>query len=332
MVTFRHGVKPNDPRRPRLYFAAFRNPTATPPASVNYYSQVTSIGMLGNDNWGDCVEAGDGHIIEQQTKVGQGTEVVVTDAQVLNAYSAITGFDPNAGPPGSNPTDQGTEIQAGLDYLRRTGLAGHKITAFAQLDPTNMTDVRVAVSEFGCISIGLAFPSSAMDQFNNGQPWDVVPGSPIEGGHCVIIAGYDATYLYLYTWGAVQRMTYAFWNEYVAGNGGEAWAVISQDWINASTGKDVEGVDAPTFGAQFAALTGQPNPFPAPVPPVPPAPTPPPTPVPPAPVPPGPVPTPPLDPAEQALVVAARRFLSAWYPKPKYLAMALKHWLSDKDE
>lgn len=325
MVIFRPGVKPNDPRRARLYFSTFRKPGVTAPASVDYYSQLQNIGMLGNDNWGDCVEAENGHIVEQQTQVGQGTEVVVTEAQALAMYSAITGFDPNAGPPGQNPTDNGTEIQAGLNYLRKTGVAGHVIAAFAQLDPSNMNDVKLAVSEFGMVDIGLAFPASAMDQFNAGQPWDVVQGSQIEGGHCVGVAGYDDQYLYVYTWGAVQKMTYAFWNTYVAGNGGEAWAVISQDWVNKASGKDVEGVDLASFGAQFAALTGQANPFPAPAPAPTPVPVPPPAPV--------PVPAPPLDPAETALVAAARKYLTNWWPlKPGYLVKALRGWLSDKDE
>lgn len=320
MVTFRPGVKPNDPRKPRLYFSTFTRPgaAATAPATVNFYSQLPNIGMLGNDNWGDCVEAGNGHVVEQQTCIGQGSEVVISDSEVLSSYSQITGFDPNAGPPGNNPTDQGTMIQDGLNWLRKTGFGAHKIAAFAQLDPRKIADVKLAVWEFGCVSIGFAFPSSAMDQFNAGQPWDVVPGSPIEGGHCVVVAGYDASYLYVYTWGAVQKMTYAFWNEYVAGNGGEAWAVIDQDWISTVTGQDVEGFDTAAFGAQFAALTGQPNPFPAPVP-VPPPPPPPP-------------PAPPLDPAEQALVTAARRYMKTWWPRPGYLDRALRGWLSDKAE
>ena len=94
MVTFRHGVKPNNPNRPRLYFSAFRNASAVPP-TVSYF-QIPDIGMLGNDNWGDCVFASNGHVVEQQTFFGQRTEVVVTDAEALAAYSRVTGFDPNA--------------------------------------------------------------------------------------------------------------------------------------------------------------------------------------------------------------------------------------------
>jgi len=336
-IVFKPGVKPNDPRKPRLYFTSFRTPGVVAPASVDYYSQLPVIGMLGNDNWGDCVEAANGHIVEQQTYLGQGTEYTVSTTDVLSSYSRITGFKPNAGPPGNNPTDQGTMIQDGLNDLRKTGFGSHKITAFAQLDPSNLDDVKLAVSQFGAVNIGMAFPASAMNQFNSDQPWDYVSGSSIEGGHCVVVVGYDSEYLYVYTWGAVQRMTHPFWNNYVAGNGGEAWAVISQDWVNAATGKDVEGVDLYTLGVQYAALTKQPNPFPAPAPtPIPtPVPTPTPVPVPtptPTPVPPPvPVPEPPgPDAADYALAKAAHRFLNKWFPVPGYLVKALETWLTDK--
>jgi hypothetical protein len=319
-ITFRHGVKPNDPNRPRLYFSTFKKPKATPPAFIDY-SRIPVIGMLGNDNWGDCVFAGDGHTVEQQTYFGQGVEYQVSESQALAAYSAVTGFNPNAGPPGENPTDNGAEVQQGLDFLRKTGFGGHKIAAFAQLDPRNMNDVKLAVAEFGAVAVGLAFPDSAMTQFNAGQPWDVVAGSPIDGGHRVTLVGYDATYLYVFTWNAVQKVTYAFWNEYIAANGGEAWAHISEDWISAAKGVDPEGIDKYTFGAQFAALTGQANPFPAPAP----TPTPTPTPVPPVPAPVG------LDPAEQALVTAADRYLKSWFTR-KYLVDALHSWLIDKGQ
>jgi hypothetical protein len=85
--------------------------------------------------------------------------------------------------------------------------------------------------------------------------------------------------VYVYTWNAVQKMTYAFWNKYVT----EAWALVDQEWVNNSTGLDPEKVNLYTLGQEFAALTGQPNPFPNPVPVPPNPPTPPNPPVPPAP-------------------------------------------------
>jgi len=286
-IVFRAGRKPNDPSKPRLSLDAYLDGTA--PATADYYTGVASWGMLGNDNWGDCTCACDGHITEQQTALGLGAEDVVTTGQALSAYSAISGFDPNAGPPGANPTDQGATVQAAMDYLRKTGMAGFKVAAFAELSVKDMAKIKQAVSEFGCLSIGINLPVSAMDQFNAGQPWTPVAGSPIDGGHCVQVAGYDANWLYVITWGQVQKMSYAFWTEYVE----EAWAPISKDWDSKS------GLSLTAFGEEFAALTGQANPFPAPSPtPVPtptptPTPVPTPTPTPEPPAPPAPTPAPP---------------------------------------
>lgn len=297
MVEFHPGVKPNDPGKARLYFRMFRQDGAVAPSSVDYIT-MPYIGMLGNDRYGDCVEAANGHVVEQQTYFGQGTEVEVTTQQVLDSYSRITGFNPN-----DPNTDQGTMIQDGLNDLRKTGLNGHGIAAFAQLDVKNLNDVKLAVAEFGAVDIGFSFPASAMQQFNNRQPWTVVNGSPIEGGHCVLVVGYDANYLYVYTWGAVQKMDYAFWAKYVS----EAWAIIDADWINAATGLDVEGVDKHAFGAQFAALTGQPNPFPGN----------------------DPTPPPEIDQADKNLAVALHKYVKS-RNAVSYVRNAATAWFADK--
>lgn len=310
-LTFTPGVLPNNPHKARLYFKMFAKAGATPPATVDY-SGFAPVGMLGNDTAGDCVEAGSGHLVEQFTFYGQGSEYVVSTQQAIAMYSTITGYNP------ADPnTDQGTVLQDGLDYMRKTGIGGHKLAAFAQLDPTDMNEVKLAVAEFGSVIIGFAFPDSAMDQFNAGQPWDVVPGAQIEGGHCVTVVGYTSAYLLVVTWGQIVKMTPAFWNAYVAGRGmgGEAWAVISEDWWNAAKGVDPEGVDLATLGAQWASLTGQANPFPNdPTPPV----------------------DPPVDPpvvgpdaAEIALIKAAARYDDTFRPK-KYLVEALANWEADK--
>lgn len=262
-VRGKFGRKPNDSSRPRLTLSA-EQLKGTPPASVDFHESIGGGGMLGNDQYGDCVFAANGHIVEQQTALGQGKEAPVTTAQALAEYSKVTGFNPN-----DPNTDQGAEVQQGLADLRKSGLAGHKIVAFAEIKTTDMNTVKNAISEFGVVDIGFSVPNSAMTQFDNGQPWDVVANDGgIDGGHCVIVCGYDAQYLYVYTWNAVQKMTYAFWDKYVE----EAWAPISQDWVNASTGLDPNKVNMADLGAQYTTLTGQPNPFPAPKPPVPPIP------------------------------------------------------------
>jgi hypothetical protein len=228
--------------------------------------------MYGNDEWGDCVWAEVGHAINQLTYYATGAEVTPTDQDILTGYSAVTGFDPNAGPPGNNPTDQGTYVQDAMAYWRKTGIAGHKIVAYASLDVANLDEVRQAIALFGSVSIGLQFPDSAMRQFNAGETWDVVKGARNEGGHCVLAGAYDEDGVGIVTWGAETRMTWRFWTRYVD----EAWVALDADGMKAA---GVYFTGAPSFyalGEQFAELTGEANPIPAPgpVPSPPPSPTP----------------------------------------------------------
>ena len=255
-MSFKLGRTPNDPSKPRIRLAAHLRAGASPPPSATY-DAVPTWGMLGNDTWGDCTCAGDGHIAEILSFYGQDTEATVTTTEALAAYSAISGFNPDAGPSGDNPTDQGASVQDALGYLRTTGMSGVKIDAFAEVEPGDMNAIQMAVAQFGCLSAGVNLPAIAQQQFGDGQPWDVVPDDGgIEGGHCIILAGYDQEFLYFVTWGQVQKATYAWWAKY----GEEIWAVVSRGWVSAQ-GADPEGVDLASLGTQFAILTGEPNPF-----------------------------------------------------------------------
>jgi len=280
-----------------------------PPAKVDWYGQITEWPMLANDRAGDCVEAEQGHHEQVLTTYGSGQPAMFTDADAIAVYSAITGYNPD-----DPSTDQGTVIQDALSYWRKSGIAGHKIAAFAEVNVKDVVEVKTALSLFGPLSIGVNFPTSAMDQFNAGQPWDVVADDGgIEGGHCVCLAGYDAGYYYVITWGAVQKVTPAWWRKYVE----EAWTPISTEWINAQTGLDPEGVDLSVVGDQFASLTGQANPFPGP------APTP-------TPAPPGPAPVP-GDVADRALADAVRSWLTLRHRGLNAeVAHALKAWVAAK--
>lgn len=252
MVDFRPGLVPNDPTRPRLHLADFMLPGATAPESVDF-DDVPVISMFANNRYGDCVFAGNGHTVQQQTFFGQGREVTVTDKEILDSYSRTTGFDPR-----KPSTDTGARLQDGLDDFRKNGLAGHKIAAFAELDLNDFNQVKLAIAEFGSVAIALYISQSAVDQFNNGEPWDAVPNDGgLQGGHRITAFAYDAQYIYVATWGAIHKLTYAFWKEYVI----EAWAQISPDWISQSTGKTPTGIDTVALGKRFSELTGQPDPF-----------------------------------------------------------------------
>lgn len=230
-------------------------PDAPPvPAVVDWMTGVDSWPMYGNDQWGDCVWAGAGHAIESITRYGSGKTVEVTDADVLKGYSDVTGFDPDAGGPGENPTDQGTVISDMLDYWRKVGIAGHKILAHGEIRDPKL--VQPALNLFGCLVLGVDLPDSAQTQFGLGEPWTVVRGAQIEGGHCFVVPYEDKTEPTAITWAAKQLVTPPWWTKYVS----EVHAVISPEWIEA-TGKCPSGLDEDGLGAQFTALTGQPSPF-----------------------------------------------------------------------
>lgn len=285
-ITFRDGRKPPRPEdeAPRMKFAQIRQPAgALPPAPslVDYVTKVATWPMYGNDSWGDCVWAMIGHTIQATTTYGQGATVTVSEDAVIKGYSDVTGFDPNAGAPGENPTDQGTVIQDALNYWRKTGVGGHKILAFAEVNVKDAEEVEAALSLFGHLQLGINFPDSAMDQFDQGEPWDVVKHARLEGGHAVSL-GYtvdNSPQLVgraangnwkVVTWGQLQEMTPAFWAKYVE----EAWVVVSPEWVSAA-GSSPTGLDKAALNSVFTALTGKPGPFPdAPGPVPPPAPSP----------------------------------------------------------
>jgi hypothetical protein len=246
---------------------------------VDYYSQFPagSWGMLGNDSVGDCVCAAAFHGQDVFEFYGQNVTPAFTTAEAISMYEAISGYNPN-----DPNSDVGATLQDGLGYWQKTGLAGYKIDAYAEIDYRNTALLQQCIADFGVAYLALEVPASAMQQFDAGQPWSVVRRSPIEGGHCVPAVGYDAQYLYVITWGAVQKVEWAFYAKYFE----EAWVPISTDWMEA-TGKTPSGLDAATANADFQQLTGS-SESPFPVSPVPPTPPTPPTPVPPAP--PGPTP------------------------------------------
>jgi hypothetical protein len=330
---FKGGRRPNDPSKPRLRIGPYLRTAQVTPPRVDWLSQVKQWPMYDNDKYGDCVWATIGHQIQALTTYGQGNTIVVHDASLLSAYSAVTGFDPT-----KPSTDQGTVVQDALNYWRKTGIEGHQILAFAQVDHTNRAEVEAAINVFGSVHVGLNFPQSAMDQFNAGRDWDTIArDGGVIGGHAVPVGSYDDTTGFdgTVSWARQLRMSQSFWNKYVE----EAWIVITKDWLNAN-GLSPEGVDLYGLGQEFSVRTGQPNPFPKPAPTPTPTPVPTPTPTPsptPTPVPvPTPVPSgePPADlAADKVLAGSVRAWASAWHVSgtANDVATAIKAWLKSRN-
>jgi hypothetical protein len=252
LTQYRFGRIPNDPSKPRLRLTAAHLRGVTAPASADWLSRVPSWPMSLNDQLGDCTCAGAAHVAQQILFYGQGKNAPVADDDVLKMYEAVGHYVP-----GDPSTDQGATLQDALNYWRKTGVGGHKIVAFAQLDASDLETIRACVDLFGAVYTGFNVPKSAMDQFNAGKPWTVVKRSPIEGGHCVPIGAYDAKTFSCVTWGAVQKMDIAFLTTYFD----EFWVPISLDWLSAQ-GVSPGALDAATLNADYKELTGQAGPFP----------------------------------------------------------------------
>jgi hypothetical protein len=211
----------------------------TPVVPFGHGNSFTDWGMLGNDSYGDCVPAGSDHetmLIDNLAAGGKPADNVVTfvEANTLADYFAMNGVPPG---PAGGTSDQGTDVQTALGYRQDTGMIDnngtrHKIAAWVSIKPKNLQDVIDAIWIFDAVGIGINFPDSAMDQFNNGQPWSYVKGSQIDGGHYIPLVGVPATQtLALVTWGVRWTMTDQFFSEYCD----EAYAYCTLESLNAKT-------------------------------------------------------------------------------------------------
>ena len=241
-----------------LRFANYVQPAQlpAPPAQFGHENLFadTGWGMLGNDLWGDCAWAGAAHETMLLTTEG-GHPATFTADGVISDYSAGTGFDPGAGPSGQNKTDNGSNVRDVLRYRSKTGIVDasgtrHKIGAFVKLDTGNLTEIAQAMYLFQVVGIGIRFPVSANAQFKAGEPWDVVPGAKLDGGHYIPLVARRQN-LEVVTWGTLQQMTVPFFQEYCD----EAWAYISEE--NLVSGKDPEGFDLTQLKIDLAAVSSR---------------------------------------------------------------------------
>lgn len=240
MTTLKLGKAPATHDDKDLLFTQFEVIAKPPPAAsvgFGHKGVVPQWGMLGNDAHGDCVWAGAAHETIMWNAIA-GMAVPFDDKSVLSDYAAVAGFDPITG-----ANDNGTNMRDAMNYRRHTGIVDtlgkrHLIGGYVALEPGNWNQLLQALFVFDAVAIGIQFPSSAMAQFNQGKPWQVVPGAKIEGGHYVPVVGRPGlTMLDIVTWGRVQQMTKSFYRRYAD----EAYGILSTETLKK--GKSAEGYD-----------------------------------------------------------------------------------------
>jgi hypothetical protein len=218
-----------------------------PPAHLDYASAVPSWPMYGNDALGDCFWAMIGHLIQADTAAA-GSIVTLPEDAIVSAYSACTGYRP------SDPsTDQGTVMLDGMNYWRHTGVGGHKIVAYAAVNPRNDREVRAAMTIFGGLCVGANMPITAQRQhtWTAGRGERGAPGS--WGGHAIPNVGYRKSagpYL-TPSWGDLLAMTRGFMHRYVD----ELYAAVTEDFINRQ-GMTPQGLNLQQMLDDLHAVTG----------------------------------------------------------------------------
>jgi hypothetical protein len=229
----------HDPRIPALSDRMTLEVLPPPPTSCNWFSELTTIQMLGNDQYGCCVEAATYHLVAKDYQYMKGVNIGATTAQCLQTYSDVTGF--NAAVPSS---DQGTVMQGPggmLEYWAKNGISIgrvlNKVGPYVTVNFNDMVQVRTAIDLFQAVMTGATMTESVMTQ----ELWNN-PTGPVVGGHEFLIVGYapdPTTGLNVYdieTWGGMYKAT--------------------EEWLTASVDEMIVVFNTAMFNAQWLNSAG----------------------------------------------------------------------------
>lgn len=239
--------------KPRLWLEDYLTPHSWPKFSavVDRASAVQNWPMYLNDSLGDCTVAGMGHMYGALTQYAQNKEAIFEDSMIQQTYFRITGG-----------ADSGAEMSSVLEDQYTNGMqdmfgATHKVAAFAQLKLVGPRWLACALTAFGSVYVGVNLPQSAETQFESGQPWTYVQGSPIIGGHAIVLQAVDENPTYpansgpdsftYITWGSKVTASWQWCSTYIE----EAWVAISDDWLQAN-GTTISGFDLAQLQADMS--------------------------------------------------------------------------------
>ena len=301
-MNYKLGRKPKRIDKRTLKLGQFLVDKNLPPLPMTFdvdsqFTNMVDKNMYGNDTLGDCVIAGRAHMTLRMEDFQQQILIPITTQDVETEYFKETGGG-----------DTGLDMLTSLNEWRQSGwsAAGHNYTiyAFAELELDKHSELMYSIYLLDGAYTGFNVPQSAMDQFDNGQIWDVVPDDGgIVGGHCVYIVAYNSIGPICVTWGQRQPMTWAFWDKYFD----EAYGLIDNldSWVNPAT--DPLNISALTTDLDEITGVTPPTPTPTPTPPTPP-------------------PTPPTPPCPCPLCKYLRAIYVANQKFPKSVLDYLKKW------
>lgn len=244
--------------QPKLNLADYVSAQAQPPDAVHRSNLGNSFlrDALGNTEWADCGDAMAIHG-DEAFHLDAGTPVppfVTGDA--LRLYSEVSGFDPNRGGPGQNPTDTGTDNQQLVDHWRDVGIlcAGdnqrHKIAGTVWVDTKDPVLNRIAIWEFVVLFRALGLPKTAQSQTEWKLTDPALQGDAALGSwgyHDVPYFSYDSQRIREDSWGQPILVDWDFDKPYAV----QGLVVVTTEMLNLR-GVSPAGVDWTKLNADMA--------------------------------------------------------------------------------
>lgn len=217
---------PSDKRDLRL--ASIINTEGSPrydaPPFARDWSLARKYDWLLNDRLGCCTITGIAHLM-QNFALMNGETLSFSDADIIEAYSASTGYIP-----GRPETDRGGQMINALTRAKNVGIGGRKIGAFVRVDYLDPIEVQAAINHLGGLYVGARLPRRIGEQSILKLPYPMTdrdaPGSL--GGHAFAVLGYDRIYYKTLLWRDPQLAEMPWFGLYVD----EAWAIIDERWVS----------------------------------------------------------------------------------------------------
>jgi hypothetical protein len=212
-----------------------------------------------NDRLGCCVISAGFHV-KGVLSANAGKEIIYSDRDVINYYSAIGGYVE-----GNPSTDRGCNEQNALNYLLKRGYPdSSKLTGYLAVNPNNPKEYKTALWLFENLFYGVGLPDSWL---NNPKPdfvWDADRPNN-NNGHCFIACGYNENSVKIDTWGMLGYLT----DRAHSADVDELYVLLDEAMINKAHGKAPNGFDWSQLIADFNAIGGNvvpPGPGPGPAP------------------------------------------------------------------
>jgi hypothetical protein len=243
------GKLPARPNSIKFKLATYTDFAALPPIPKDFgheeWNPPIAWGVLGNNQYGDCVVAGGAHEHMLWNRMA-GRNLTFNTSDVLADFQSITGQPPSA--------TVGADMQQAASYRLKTGLLGadgrrHKIAAYLEISPGNLKELYAAMYLFGACGIGFRFPNTAFDQFRQHQSWHLVSGMSFDGsGHYVPCFALRSNIVCV-SWGRFVAMRPSFFSALCD----EAVAYVTQESL--INGRSPEGFDYPALLADLHSLS-----------------------------------------------------------------------------